>query len=204
MQTYTCFVCLEELIKTDKINCSSCKCKGTIGHIHDSCLEIYMNKRDDGGLKCQTCKSYYNFSRNLTVNRLIRSNPDPNYIVKDPLNREITPEDISQSKKFLKSYYDKIYIISIINIIIGSYLLSFKNFYFRMIGILFLTSIIWTLFTNIITDIGIFIQILLLKIVDIFTHRSIDYLDITSLISFVTIAMINLLILYLIVTLIKI
>lgn len=167
-----CYICMEEVIKTDNINCTTCKCKGSIGHIHDTCLNKYIN----GAYKdicCKICNTKYTYSRNFIVNKLIPVNP--NTIIKNPDNNPITINDIENSKLYIYRYY----ITNITKILIAMGLLYFNNFYIKLFGLWFMFTTIGCLRPNIyICQLLFNLAVIEIKCIELFTMYSIDYVDI--------------------------
>ena len=178
-----CFICLEIVTKTEKINCTTCLCKNSIGHIHDSCLQTYAIKCKDIS-NCPVCKSKYTFSRNFEVNKLIRDNVNPNVIVRDNLNRIITDEDILIGKRETRT--SNIYLIMYISLIvaIGFYCFSLNNFYADSCGIFCIILIKATLSkSNFCLNIILTTQVLLIKLIELATLDSAKYAVLTRTMS---------------------
>lgn len=178
-----CVFCMEVVIKTDKINSSSCNCKGSIGNYHDSCLNHYYIKCDHKEKSiCKTCNSEFIFSRNYIVNKLIRDNTSKNIILKDNLNSKITQDNINSANKFINNSIHSIYVNSL-RVVISIFLLMLENNYYKYYGIIIFPFVIFKLMRFLSFNFFIVIQLAQIKIIDKIAKYSIDFVDITKNIS---------------------
>lgn len=185
----TCYICLEDIIKSENINCTTCNCIGSIGHVHDKCLYTFNLKQnttlinsndqrlfyDPKFIKCGICKSDFKLSKQLNVLIKLSNNINANIIRRDYLNQEITEQDIEVAKKFVEKHnkYKLIYDIVMISIIVCLFL-YFNNWFTN-------TLPIYYYFINCDNRIylGNFVNFIMLKIVqfvELFTLYSIDYI----------------------------
>uniref|UniRef100_A0A6C0AFG3 RING-CH-type domain-containing protein n=1 Tax=viral metagenome TaxID=1070528 RepID=A0A6C0AFG3_9ZZZZ len=188
----TCYICLEDIIKSENINCTTCNCMGSIGHVHDKCLYTFSLKQTkeyrliDGNpqrsfynqkfTKCGICNSEFKLSNQLKVLNKLSNNINPNIIRRDYLNNEITEQDIEMAKRFVKKHkkHKLIYDIIIISIIICLFL-YFNNWFTNTLPIYFF-------FINCIDRIYLcnfvnFITLKSVRFIELFTLLSVDYIN---------------------------
>lgn len=188
----TCYICLEDIIKSENINCTTCNCIGSIGHVHDKCLYTFNLKQTkeyrliDGNLqgsfydskfiKCSICKSEFKLSNQLNVLTKLSNNINPYIITRNYLNNEITEQDIEMAKIFVKKHNKNklIYNIVMISIIVCLFL-YFNNWFTNTLPIYFFfinctNRIYLCMFLN-------FITLKSVEFVELFTLYSIDYIN---------------------------
>lgn len=174
MKLKQCIICLEDIIKTDKINCTTCNCKGSIGSYHDTCLDVYLdNSFENKRIICGICHTKFNFSRNLCINRVIKYNKSEPELIVIESKPEITEEDLKNSNDFYRPW--RRILVSFIRIIISIILLNLTNNYYKYLGIIIFP------FNNIKKIYNFFINtqivscIILCIFIDKITKESIDY-----------------------------
>lgn len=169
-------ICYDSVIKSKNINTSTCKCKGTICNVHDDCLEIFLIKGKSSNFICKTCNSNFILSNNLKNRIELKSIQNPNFIVRDYLNRNITEDDILISKREIYKFRRNQIIMRFIIIGIICLLLYSKNNYMNIVGITLINigrfrinkKLEWfnlLLFNNIV------------NFIEIFTFQSLDYVN---------------------------
>lgn len=70
-----CKICYESLWSNDKINCTTCGCRGSMSHIHDECILKYMihQTNKELNLTCTVCNRKYELSRYLKIKYFLKN-----------------------------------------------------------------------------------------------------------------------------------
>ena len=147
IDTDDCKFCYEHATVTNKINCTSCNCKGSIKNIHDECILNFLKIKHSKNLIekciCNTCNSKYILSRYLKIKLFIESYNSINKKnmhdlmydlckeIRSRNNKVITEDNLYKAKLFMNNKFNNTlisFIFITILLFISYYVVKKYNF----------------------------------------------------------------------------